>query len=482
MAVVEINYTAYPKQNIFHGSDADETVYGGAKGGGKSAALVMDAVAYALKFKRAKIYLFRRTFDELEANLIDELFKRVPEKTKEFPNGIYIYDKQRHIATFGNGSKIFFRYVRNLQDAKKYAGREMDYCGIDELTQHEEAAIEILRSCIRSPLGHPARFKATCNPGDIGHIWVKKRYITPTGYGSHPYYDNQSCNKILFIPAKVYDNAAIMDNDPNYVKRLENLPPSLREAFLNGNWDIFEDAAFPEWDYSVHVCRPFPIPDHWKKWRAVDNGYTDPYAWYWLAVDEDGRVYFYREMTRDYGDNKIGYSDQARKAVELETTSKIIDGELVTVREKCDFTVVGHDAFNAHPLSEGKAIIDYYRDGGINDCIRCVPDRKLRKATWHEYLKPEKDENTEKLKARVMIFDTCTHLIDTLPQQVTDPNDAEKVAETDYDHWYDAAGYGIIAHHIKKSRPKPEDKSPLMKQKAKIARRNKLKNSPLGYM
>ena len=197
---VEIAYTPYRKQWLFHASDADEVVYGGAKGGGKSCALVMDAFAYAYAFPKSKVYLFRKTFDELESNLVEELKKRVPQITKENPDGLYWYHEGKHIALVRNGSRIFFRYIRNLADARRYNGREMDYCGVDELTQHEEEAIQILRSCVRSPLGYPARFRGSCNPGDIGHVHVKKRYITPTMYGKKTYTDPVTGNKIaLFL-------------------------------------------------------------------------------------------------------------------------------------------------------------------------------------------------------------------------------------------------------------------------------------------
>ena len=475
---IEIDYIPHKNhdggigpQEIFHASDADECVYGGAKGGGKSCALTMDAYRYASYCPRAKVYLFRRTYDELEANLVDELFKRVPARTKDNPAGLYSYDNQKHIARLPNGSRIFFRYIRNLQDAKKYNGREMDYCGVDELTQHEEEAINILRSCVRSPRGYPALFRATCNPGDIGHTHVKKRYIIPTFKGAKPYIDSVTGNKIQFVPAKVTDNPTIMENDPAYIRRLNGLPPTLRKAYLDGDWDIFEGQAFEEWNPSIHVCESFPIPEHWRKWRSNDPGYTDPFAWYWFAVDEDGRVHIYREYTRNYGDPKVVYTEQAQKVIELSTYKKIKDGQVFDWKDKYDFTIVGHDAFLAHAATktidrpQGKTIEDYYSEGGLVGLTRAVTDRKLRKTVWHEYLKPYYDENAKEWKSRVVIHDCCRMLIETLPQQLFDPTDPEKVKETDFDHWYDAAGYGLIAYHIDKSKPLKKEDSRVKKDK-----------------
>lgn len=475
--VIRINWDAYPKQNLFHQSNADVTIFGGSKGGGKSAALVMDAVAYALKFAGSKIYLFRRTFSELEAKLIDELLTRAPRITKDQPLGIYKYNESKHIATFLNGSKIMFRYITSFKDAKQYQGQEMDYVGVDELTEHEEESIQILLSCMRSPKGFPTRFKASCNPGGIGHAWVKTSYIDTTNKGRNDYIDPKSDNLIRFIPSQVYDNPAIVNNDPKYVRRLENLPPMLRKAYLEGSWDIFEGQAFEEWNYNVHVCPSFPIPKHWRRWRSADNGHTDPFAWYWFAVDEFGRVHIYREFTREYGDKKVIYADQAKEVTRLSVYKEFIDGKMQTIPEKIDFTVVGHDAWAKGPTSQGKCINDFYIEGGVKDCICAVTDRKVRKATWHEYLKADVDPLDGQYKAKVVIHDCCTRLIKTLPMQVSDIKEPEKVAETDFDHWFDGAGYGLIAYHSVRSKPLPEEKSEMQKAKEAAAKRRAKKKA-----
>jgi hypothetical protein len=436
---IVVPYEPNDKQKIFHSCPAEEVVYGGAKGGGKSCALVMEALAYALEYSGAELYLFRETYDDLEANIIKEWKEKVPQE-------LYKYNETKHTANVIGGSTVYFRYIKNKTDAEKYNGRSIDWIGVDELTKHEEESIQILLSCLRSPKGFPPRFRGTCNPGGIGHVWVKKRYIQATGYGKEMAVDPVTGNRIAFIPAKVYDNPVLMKNDPAYVRRLENLPPAKRKAYLEGDWDAYEGQAFEEWNPEIHVCRPFIIPEYWYRWRSVDNGYSDPFAWYWFAVDTDGIVYIYREFTRGYDDPKLAYSEQARRVVEL------------TGNEQIRFTAVGHEAFGTHPLSEGKTIVDHYREGGVADCVKVNPDRRLRKAIWHEYLKPFYDENKKRMTARVQIFGTCKKLIETLPQQVEDEDDPEKVAETDYDHWYDGAGFGLIAWHSRNSLKPPEPK------------------------
>jgi len=243
------------------------------------------------------------------------------------------------------------------------------------------------------------------------------------------------------------------DTDPRrteewYEQTKKDLSNSYRAEYPNTAEEAFEASegiAFPEFSHELHVIEPFVIPTHWRRWRSADNGYTDSFAWYWFCVDEGGTVYIYREYTREPKDPKVSYSDQAKQVV------------LKSGSERIGFTVVGHDAFSIHPLTkststpQGKSIIDFYIEGGVTDSLRAVTDRTFRKAVYHEYLKPYFDENTEKMTSKVKIFNTCTKLVETLPQLLIDDKNPEKVMECSYDHWYDGAGYGLISHHSNKT-------------------------------
>ena len=440
---IVIQYEPNKKQAQFHSSNATEVLYGGAKGGGKTCAMVMEALAYGMEHAGATIYFFRETYDDLEANIVSEWKKRVPPE-------IYKYHETKHVATLYNGSKYFFRYVKDKRDADQYDGRSIDAIFVDELTKHEEETIQQLLSCLRSPLGFPPRFRASCNPGGIGHIWVKRRYIEPTDYGKETYTDHVSGNKIAFIPATVYDNEAIMMNDPAYVRRLENLPPKKRQAFLHGDWDVYDGQAFEEFDPDIHIIEPFDLPDHWYRWRSVDNGHTDPFAWYWFAVDERGFVYIYREFTREKKDPKLTYSQQAEQVAKLSSKIKLDGNTPVRVSEPIGMTYAGHDAFATHPMAPGKTIAYFYQKAGVSPVMKSIPDRALRKAVWHEYLQPFEFEG--RTVAKIRIFDTCEKLIETLPRLSEDEKDPEKVAECGFDHWFDGSGYGLVSYHMDKSR------------------------------
>lgn len=283
---IDVEYVPNEKQAIFHNIGTDICVYGGAKGGGKSAALVMDALKYALDHAGALIYLFRESYDDLESNLIREWKTKVPRE-------LYEYSETKHIARLINGSEVIFRYIANDADAKGYDGRSMDYVGVDELTKHSKEAITVLLSCLRSPKGFPPRFRGTCNPGNKGHNWVKMDYVEATSYGKYIIKDPITFQTIAFIPARVYDNYVIMQNDPNYVKRLENLPEKERKAYLNGDWDLFEGQYF-NFVRSVHVVDDMRIPKDWDRYVSLDYG-LDMLAAYWTAFDHQGKAHVYKE-------------------------------------------------------------------------------------------------------------------------------------------------------------------------------------------
>jgi len=283
---IPVEYTPNDKQTIFHNVGTDICMYGGAKGGGKSCALVMDALMYAVDYPGALIYLFRESYDDLEANIIREWKTKVPKE-------LYEYSETKHIAKCINGSEVIFRYISNDQDADRYRGRSMDYIGVDELTKHSKESIQILLSCLRSPKGFPPRFRGTTNPGSKGHNWVKMDFVEATDYGKYIIKDPVTEQTISFIPATVYDNYVIMENDPNYVKRLENLPERERKAFLLGDWDLFEGQYF-NFVRSVHVVDNMVIPKEWDRYVSLDYG-LDMLAAYWTAFDPQGKAHVYRE-------------------------------------------------------------------------------------------------------------------------------------------------------------------------------------------
>lgn len=338
----------------------------------------------------------------------------------------------------------------------------------------------------------------------IGHNFVKNRFVLATDYGKNLIIDDRSGKTVQFIPATVYDNKVLMESDPTYVRRLESLPEAQRKAFLYGDWDAFEGMAFPMWNPKYHVVEPFKIPRHWKKWIAADNGYSDPFAWIWFALSEDGTIYIYREYTRSRDDVQVIYSKQAYNV--REKCGYIDEDTLEFKEENIDIMVLGHDA-SAKPSytkgannPEGKSLIDHYMEGfemyaqdhGLNpqfiSYTTAITDRRLRKAVMSEYLElnwdgvSRDDDGLKIKKCKIKIFSTCKNLIELLPQQVNDSDDPEKVDDkTDIEHIYDGVTYGIMYHHAEYSKAPKANKTPTQIAKEQIIKQQKLRSRSMQY-
>ena len=384
----------------------------------------MEGLAYALENPGANMYFFRETYDDLEANIIKEWKEKVPRE-------LYSYNESKHQATLINGTSVKFRYIRNFADAEGYQGRSMDWIGVDELTKHLRESIQVLLSCLRSPKGFKPTFRATCNPGGIGHMYVKEDYIEATGYGDHPTTCPITGNKRVFIPAKVWDNDVLMKNDPNYVKRLQNLPEDQRKAFLDGDWDLFSGQYFDEFKRDIHVCDPFPIPDHWHRYFVCDYG-LDMFAGLWIARDEQGRAYVYKEVY----ESGLIISEASKRFLEVN------GGDRLKIR------YAPPDLQNRQK-DTGKSAFDIFSQNGVNFAV----SDNNRIAGWSavkEWLKvfeTRHEQTGETYKtSNLKIFKNCTNLIRCLPAVQHDEKDPNDVAKEPHEltHITDALRYWCI--------------------------------------
>ncbi len=242
----------YPPQVKFFESTARHTAYGGARGGGKSWAMRRKFILLAITYPGLKLLLMRRTFPELEENHILPLKAELA--------GFAEYTDKRKEFMFPNGSYIKCGYCDAEDDVYQYQGQEYDVVGLEEATSFTEAQMQFIATCnaLQRDDFKP-RMYYTCNPGGVGHAWVKRLFI------DRDYRNAERPEDYVFIPARVYDNEALMEANPEYVAALENLPDDLRRAHLEGDWDGLMGQFFKEWRRDKHVCKPFPIPQHWKR-------------------------------------------------------------------------------------------------------------------------------------------------------------------------------------------------------------------------
>ncbi|WP_202195821.1 phage terminase large subunit [Ruthenibacterium lactatiformans] len=378
--------------------------YGGARGGGKSWAVRKKSAGLALSYNGISILILRRTFPELRENHILPMIADLM--------GIARYRDMDKSFTFPNGSRIVFGYCDSEADVLQYQGQEYDVIFMDEATQFTEFQFTTLTACLRGANDFPKRFYLTCNPGGVGHTWVKRLFI------DKQYKASERPEDYLFIAANVYDNHALMEHDPDYVRMLENLPEEQRKAWLLGQWDIFEGQYFAEFDRNVHVCRPHGIPAHWRRYVTLDYG-MDMLAALWVAVDEQGRAVVYKELYegRDNGKgaNKQGHiiSEAARRMLEVNG-----DDDIYT-------WLAPPDLWNRRQ-DTGKSAAEIFFENGVA-LTKTGNDRVAGWLAVREFLALRPDEQGG-TSPGLRIFDTCANLIRTLPALRHDEKKPEDVA------------------------------------------------------
>lgn len=237
-----------------------------------------------LKYPKSKGLIVRRSYPELLSNHINKFFE-------EYPITRSWYNKSEKTIYYPNGSITTFSYLQSQDDVYTYQGREYEDISIDEITQHEEQVFKILRTSNRTSnkaltdMGMIPTMFLTGNPGGVGHSWVKRIFVDRDFRG------NESADEFGFVQAFVHDNQALLTADPDYIKRLEDLPETLRKAYLEGDWNIHAGLAFGELSVHRHVIEPFAFDDKVRWFAGLDHGFNHPFVFTLFAVDSAGKVY-----------------------------------------------------------------------------------------------------------------------------------------------------------------------------------------------
>ena len=266
-----------------------EVLYGGARGGGKTDAMLGDWVSHAQIYGEYAIGLVVRR----ERTQLVEMIER--SKTLYTPLGA-VWREKDNMWRFPNGARLRFAYLENDTDAEAYQGHNYTRVYVEELTNFPNPGpILKLMATLRSAAGVPCGFRATANPGGPGHLWVKQRYITvgppyriTRQEFKNPWTGETVTRERCFIPAKVTDNRYL--NNPEYIATLQlaaNDNEKLLKAWLLGDWDIIDGAFFDEWSNAKHVIKQFIIPDHWPRFMSLDWGSAHPFSVGWWAVVPD---------------------------------------------------------------------------------------------------------------------------------------------------------------------------------------------------
>lgn len=451
-----VAWVPQPRQAEFMRRFEDEVLFGGAAGGGKSDALVAEALRQIDK-PWYKGLILRKTYKEL-LELINKSRQLYPQISPKA-----VYNKGDHIWTFPSGALIIFGSMPHEDSKYDYQGLAYDFVGFDELTHFSWGQYEYLMSRNRpNGPGMLCYIRATANPGGIGHGWVKDRFITPappmtTIWDEAKFTERDGSIRTrkmsrIFVPSFVQDNPALLRNDPNYVFRLASMSEAKRNALLYGDWDSYEGQVFREFkndpDHYIdrrytHVIAPFDIPSHWRIYRSFDWGFSRPFSVGWYAVDQEGIAYRVKEW---YGCRR-GEPDVGLEMAPSDVFAEIAkqEREDPLFRNKRIMGVADPAIWNRQTGESIAEVAERYGvrfDKGDNERIAGL-------AQVHERLKFGTDG-----RPRLYIFNTCREFIRTIPALVYDEHKVEDVDTSLEDHIYDECRYFCMANPVP-ARPVP---------------------------
>jgi phage terminase large subunit len=417
---VSEHYKPFPQQTAFHECGAKYRLFGGAAGPGKTTALLWEAMRQANRYPCVDTLLLRRTFPELEASLIS-YFRRV------VPRDMYLsYNDTKHVITWPNGSTTRFGYSAGENDVYQYQGAEFLFIGVDELTLFtlgQWQFLTIRNRCARRGT-HPNMAGAT-NPGNIGHAWVKALWIDKRPAPGMDRPGQYHPDDYAFIRATLADNPIYKD-DADYLKTLDALPRHLRQAFLEGDWNVFAGQYFDLFDVRRHTERAeqLALEPWWPRWISVDWGFEHPSAVYWHAAKPDGAVATYREFVANHLSPRMLAQAIAERSVDREGRFERI-GEVY----------LSPDAFARHTSEStiAEQLGDVLAQNGLPRPSPADDDRVGGWMLLYQMLEA----------GQWVIADNCAQLIECLPMLVRDPANVEDVLKTSGDDPADSARYGL---------------------------------------
>jgi hypothetical protein len=435
-------------QKRFVESEVFEVVYGGARGGGKTDAALGDFARHAERFGADAIgLLVRRTRRALEPT--------IARARRVYAAEGGAWNESRSCFEWPSGARLYFRHLDNDADADLYQGHAYSRVYVEELTQFPSPVpVDKLKATIRSAGGAACGFRATCNPGGAGHMWVKARYVDagPDEATVETFVDPFDGARVslrrLFIPARLPDNPALLAQDPAYVARLAQAgSAALVRAWLEGDWQVVEGAFFDAWS-ARNVVRPFEIPAHWTRIRSFDWGYATPFSVGWWAVASERTL---------VGDRLIlptclvryrewyGAGDGPNQGLRL-TAEEVAAG--IRERERRDPPIT-------HAVADPSI---FARDSGPS-----IGERMKTAGVWQ---RPADNTRVgrlgalsgwDQMRARIagneegalmVVFDTCRDFLRTVPVLTHDPLRPEDLDTGLEDHAADETRYACLARPI----------------------------------
>lgn len=454
-------FKLYPPQKEALITEAQEILYGGALGGGKSYLIRVATIVYSLEIPGLVTYLFRRTFKEVLANHIYTPGGYLEMLKDLIDQGDVVFSKSDYSFTFFNGSRIQLAHAQYESDVYTHQGAQIGLLVIDESTHFTPMMIRFLRSRVRlGSLAVPDKWKKlfpriiyTANPGNVGHMYFKSQFVDHGAYKVFHAPEDEGSMKRIYIPARLTDNKVLMANDPDYAARVKGLgDTSMVDAMLTGDWEAMSVGGLSDlWRSAYHVVDAFDIPPTWFVSRGYDYGYSAPAASLWFAeadgeefIAADGSVcwvpkgslfvidelYF---CNKRFEGLRLTASDQGERIARYEREMKIL---------RVNPGPADNSIFNKEG---GPSIADDMALSGVKytRSNKSPGSRILGLQLIRNMLAASMKRPME--KPGLFVFRNCFHTIRTLPNLSNDDKNPEDISTLQEDHIYDVLRYKVLA-------------------------------------
>ena len=464
----QFHYVPQPRQAVFHDASCKQILYGGAAGGGKSAALRWDAIELCMQCPGLFAVVFRRTLPQLLHNHIMEI-------KEELPASVGRYNETNKHFRFNNGSTLVFKSLEYDRDCEDIQGWEIHAAFVDEAGQLTPYMLNYIKSRVR--LGkfqlrmekwpeelepykkRLPRYALSANPGGISHHYLKQKFIDPAPPET-VFYDESLKNpddpedkgwSTIFIPASMRDNAYL---DAGYAAQFGDLPDHIQRQLRDGDWDVVPGAFFDCFNSKEHVLQPFSIPVHWTRFRALDWGHATPFSVGWWAVSDGSRV-------RDRAGREFAIPNGALVRYREWYGCKTKDGNATSKGLRLSGTELAHGILEREAADEvvKYSIADpsmWRTDGGPSQAeLAAKAGVTFRKADnqripgWQEMYRRHND-------GMLYVFNTCTEYIRTIPAIQADEKNPEDITQTNRggeDHVADETRYACMSRPLTTEAP-----------------------------
>lgn len=388
---------------------------GGARSG-KTTTWIEWMIQRAFQYPGCRQFVGRLCRTHAKQSLWNDSFRKY--LRMNIPREYYNLYEADMIIRFFNDSEIIIGGLDDAEHVEKVLGNEYVTVTLNEATQLSYNTMQVLETRLAQRCydkdGNMCipKLVLDCNPRGPRH-WlhlVGVRHVDPQT--EEPLANREKWARLNW---SAYDNYVNLPKE--FIQSLESLPEVMKKRMLYGQWVSSDGLVYEEWDEDTNVIDDFEIPESWTRFRAIDFGFTNPFVCLWGAMDNDDRIYIYREI----------YRKGVRTAV---LADEIKDK---TGTERILFTVADHDAQERSEL-ESAGIFTEAAHKAVNLGIQQVKNRIAKAGDG---------------KPRLFVFRSCKNILTEFGsyEWLANPNGGNQkdAPKKENDHAMDALRYMVVA-------------------------------------